>query len=61
MSKFKEIETTDAGDKVVRQIGVLNETPEQLNEECPAEKVEPEEVGRWITVIGRALSAIFKI
>jgi hypothetical protein len=61
MSKLKGTEITDAGEQVVQQIGVLNEATDQLKEECPDEKVEPEEVGRWITVIGRALAAIFKI
>ena len=61
MSKFKGTEISDVGEKVVQQIGVLNEATDQLNEECPVEKVEPEEVGRWITTIGRAIAAIFKI
>jgi len=61
MSNFKGAGITDAGEQVVQQIGVLNEATDQLKEECPVEKVEPEEVGRWITVIGRALAAIFKI
>jgi len=61
MSNIKVTEITDAGEQVVQQIGVLNEATSQLNEQCPVEKVEPEEVGRWITVIGRALAAIFKI
>jgi|GEM_PF-1555049 len=61
MSNFKGAGIVDAGEQVVQQIGVLNEAADQLKEECPVEKVEPEEVGRWITVIGRALAAIFKI
>ena len=61
MSKFKGTEISDVGEKVVQQIGVLNEATDQLNEECPVEKVEPAEVGRWITTIGRAIAAIFKI
>jgi len=61
MSNVKGTGITDAGEQVVQQIGVLNEATDQLKEECPVEKVEPEEVGRWITVIGRALAAIFKI
>ena len=61
MSKLNGTEITDAGEQVVQQIGVLNEATDQLKEEWPVEKVEPEEVGRWITVIGRALAAILKI
>lgn len=61
MSNIKGTDITDAGEQVVQQIGALSEAADQLNEECPVENVEPEEVGRWITVIGRALAAIFKI
>ena len=61
MSRSNGTEITDAGEQVVQQIGVLTEATDRLDEECPPEKVEPEEVGKWITVIGRALAAIFKI
>ena len=61
MSNIKGTDIADAGEQVVQQIGALNEATDQLNEECPVENVEPEEVGKWITVIGRALAAIFKI
>lgn len=61
MSRNEETEITDAGELVVQQIGALNEATEQLCEESPVENVELEEVGRWITFIGRALAAIFKI
>lgn len=61
MGKIEGSEITDAGELVVQQIGALNEAADQLEEECPVDKVEPEEVGRWITAIGRALAAIFKI
>jgi hypothetical protein len=49
------------GDDVVKQIGVLTEATDHLEQIPPEETVEPEEVGRWITVIGRALAAIFKL
>jgi hypothetical protein len=61
MTNIKGTEISDAGEQVVQQIGVLNEATEQLKEECPVEKLEPEEVGRWITTIGRAIAAIFKV
>lgn len=61
MSDIKGTEISDAGEQVVQQIGVLNEAADHLEEVCPKDSVEPEEVGRWITVIGRALAAIFKI
>jgi len=54
-------EISDAGEQVVHQIGVLNEATDHLEKLGPVETVETEEVGRWITVIGRALAAIFKI
>jgi len=57
----KGTEISDTGDQVMQQIGVLNEATDHLEELEPAEAVEPEEVGKWITVIGRALAAIFKI
>ena len=53
--------TDTAGDEVVKQIGVLTEATDHLEEIPHEEAVEPEEVGRWITVIGRALAAIFKL
>lgn len=61
MSNIKGSDISDAGEQVLQQIGVLNEATDHLGEVCPVETVEPEEVGRWITVIGRALAAIFKI
>ena len=57
----KGTEISNEGDQVMQQIGVLNEATDNLEELEPAEAVEPEEVGKWITVIGRALAAIFKI
>lgn len=61
MSNTKGTEISDAGDQVLQQIGVLNEATDHLEGLDPVESVEPEEVGKWITVIGRALAAIFKI
>ena len=61
MSNTNGIETGDAGEQVLQQIGVLSEATDHLEEVQPVETVDPEEVGRWITVIGRALAAIFKI
>lgn len=54
-------EISDAGDHVMQQIGVLSEASEHLEQLDPTESVEPEEVGKRITVIGRALAAIFKM
>ena len=54
-------EISDAGDHVLQHIGLLNEATDHLESLGPVEEVEPEEVGKWITVIGRAPAAIFKI
>ncbi|MGE0175139.1 MAG: hypothetical protein AB7T49_20255 [Oligoflexales bacterium] len=61
MSNISGTEISEAGDLVLQQIGVLNEATDHLEELDLVETVEPEEVGKWITVIGRALAAIFKI
>ena len=61
MSNTNGTEISNAGDQVLQQIGVLNEATDHLKGLDPVESVEPEEVGKWITIIGRALAAIFKI
>lgn len=61
MDNSNSNESCVSGEDVLRQIGVLNEATAHLEELEPEEKVEPEEVGKWITIIGRALAAIFKI
>ncbi len=48
------------GDDVMTQIGVLGERSEGLKDPSDEAEADPEEVGRWITTIGRALLAIFK-
>jgi len=50
-----------AGENILQQIGALNEATDHLDKLDPVDTVEPEEVGKWITVIGRAIAAIFKI
>jgi hypothetical protein len=50
----------DLGDEVMRQTGVLDEAAENLEGEKIVDEVDPEKVGNWITVIGKALMAIFK-
>lgn len=61
MSNTNGTEISDAGDQVLQQIGVLNEATDNLEELGPVKTIEPEEVGKWIAVIGRALAAIFII
>ena len=52
---------TDLGDEVMKAIGGLaNATSDLKAEQANSSKVAPEEVGSWITVIGKALLSIFK-
>lgn len=50
----------DLGDEVMRRIGSLDDAAENFEDEDLREEVDPEKVGNWVTVIGRALLAIFK-
>ena len=53
-------EGVTTGEEVVKQIGVLGERVEELKQIKHEIGIEPEDVGSWITVIGKALLAIFK-
>ena len=47
-------------DEVLKKVGELTQATEDLNassQECAA---EPEEVGTWLTSIGKAIIAIFR-
>ena len=48
------------GDELMKQIGFLEEQTADLEDAGSGCDIEPEEVASWITVIGRALLAIFK-
>ena len=61
MSNTNGTEISDVGEQVLQQIGVLKEAADHLEQVEPVETVDADEVGTWITVIGRALAAIFKI
>ena len=52
--------TQHAGDAVMHAIGKLDEAASQLDMSATADEVEPEAVAKWITVIGKAILAIFK-
>lgn len=54
-------EICNPGDEVLKQIGALTDTIAQLKDLGREQSVDPEEVGRWITVIGRAIAAILKV
>ena len=49
-----------AGDAVMHAIGKLDEASTQLGVSDPVNEVDPHDVATWITVIGKALLAIFK-
>ena len=53
-------ESVDLCDEVMRQAGVLDQASENLEGQDLDDEVDPEKVGNWITVIGKALMAIFK-
>lgn len=46
--------------QIAEQIGALKQLVKGLKKPNDEEEVDPEEVGKWITVIGKALLAIFK-
>lgn len=54
-------EIGNPGDEVLKQVGVLTDVIAQLKDLGPEQSVDPEEVGRWITIIGRAIAAILKV
>ncbi len=48
------------GNQVAEQIGALKQLAKNLKQPTDGEDIDPEEVGKWITVIGKALLAVFK-
>lgn len=50
----------NAGDAVMKAVGALDQATEELKGGGVKDDIEPEEVGHWITTIGKALMAIFK-
>ena len=59
-SASTSIANGDADDNVMQHLGALNEATEHLKERVIHEDVDPETVGKWITLIGKAILAIFK-
>jgi len=49
------------GDDVATEVGRLGAQTSELDEANASAQREPEEAGNWITVIGRALLAIFGV
>ena len=57
----KTILGNDKGDAVMKQVDVLKDATDALKELTQNKDGDKEEVGSWITIIGRALLAIFKL
>ncbi len=57
---MKEIEIDSKGDEVLKKVGELTQATETLEQETEICDAEPEEVGTWITVLGKAFLGIFK-
>jgi hypothetical protein len=55
-----EKSAVELGDEVMRAIGELDGSGQALGADGDCDEVDPEEVGRWMTAIGKALLAIFK-
>ena len=50
----------DKGGEVLKEVGALSALIRELTKESSDCETDQEAVGSWITVIGRALLAIFK-
>ena len=50
----------NVGDEVMRSIGSLDELADNFEDEDFQDEVDPKTVGSWITIVGRAILAIFK-
>jgi len=62
MGSNDQIEMQDLGEKLMRQIGALNEAKQHLNSLTPLDaEPDPEDVARWFVIFGRAVAAILKI
>lgn len=61
MSTKDEKSFEQKGNDVAVEVGKLGALSDELNSESEKCKAEPDEVGSWITAIGKALIAIFGI
>ena len=51
----------EAGDALMKAVGALEgATADLKSEQAKSCKTDPNEVGNWITIIGKALLSIFK-
>lgn len=49
------------GDNVMKELGRAESASEALGDDHDVNKIDPNDVGRWITAIGKAVLAIFKV
>lgn len=56
----KELTLGEKGDEVMKQTGILKEATDLLKDLSQNDKADKEEVGSWLTILGKAILAIFK-
>lgn len=54
-------ETENTGNEVLKAIGALNDVVSDSEKSQSDEETTAEDVGNWITIIGKAVLAIFKL
>ena len=50
----------EIGNEIMRQVGTLDEQSDGLGDLADPADIDKEEVASWITLIGKAIFAIFK-
>ena len=56
----QDLELDQKGMEVLEQVGTLKKASEILKNVTHTCETTPEEIGSWITVLGRAILSIFK-
>lgn len=56
----RDLELDQKGLEVLEQVGALKKASETLKTVTQACSTTPEEVGSWITIIGKAILSVFK-
>lgn len=57
---IKDLTLNEKGDEVMKQTGILKEATDLLKDLSQNDKDHKEEVGSWLTILGKAILAIFK-
>jgi hypothetical protein len=55
-----ENDIVSKGDQVMKAVGELKQLTQDLKEVAKESDTDPEEIGHWISTIGKAILAIFK-